>query len=91
MGRQEITVDYDDAADVLYVSFGPPRAAVGEMTDSGVILRYADGELVGITILEFWRRFVRDDGTLDESALASAVAVEPQVVEAIRRELLQPA
>lgn len=46
-------VDYDQEADVLYISFRRPQQATDtEMTEEGVLLRYKDDELVGITILE---------------------------------------
>ncbi len=46
-------IDYDKEADVLYISFKrPQRATDSEMLDNGVLLRYKDDELVGLTILE---------------------------------------
>jgi uncharacterized protein YuzE len=40
-------------ADVLYISFRRPQKATDtEMTDEGILLRYRDSELVGITILD---------------------------------------
>ena len=50
---QRFWVDYDEEADVLYISFRhPQRATDSEMTDEGVLLRYRADELVGITILD---------------------------------------
>jgi len=49
-------VDYDEEADVLYISFERPQQATdtddSEVTDSGVLLRYRDDQLVGVTVLE---------------------------------------
>lgn len=46
-------VDYDSEADVLYVSLQrPQRATTTQMTEDGVLLRYRDQELVGMTILD---------------------------------------
>jgi len=46
-------VDYDEEADVLYISFERPQKATdSEMTDEGVLLRYRGDRLVGVTILE---------------------------------------
>ncbi len=46
-------VDYDSEADVLYISFHrPQQSTTTEMTDDGILLRYKDYELVGITILD---------------------------------------
>lgn len=45
-------VDYDKEADVLYISFERPQEATDtEVTDEGVLLRYREDKLVGITIL----------------------------------------
>ncbi len=45
-------VDYDEESDVLYISFERPQKATdSEMTDEGVLLRYRDKHLVGVTIL----------------------------------------
>ena len=50
---QRFWVDYDADADVLYISFQRPQQATAtEMTDEGLLLRYRDKELVGITILD---------------------------------------
>ena len=46
-------VDYDKEADVLYTSFARPQEATDtEMTDEGLLLRYRDSQLVGVTILD---------------------------------------
>ena len=45
-------VDYDQEADVLYISFErPQRATDTEMTDDGLLLRYRGEDLVGVTVL----------------------------------------
>lgn len=50
-------VDYDEDADVLYISFGRPQKATdSEMLDNGVLLRYKGRDLVGITVLDASRR-----------------------------------
>lgn len=46
-------VDYDQEADVLYISFQHPQKATDtEMTDEGILLRYRGKQLVGITVLD---------------------------------------
>ena len=46
-------VDYDSDADVLYISFQRPQKATDtKMTDDGILLRYRDEELVGVTVLD---------------------------------------
>ena len=50
---QRFGVDYDNEADVLYISFQRPQKATdSEMTDEGILLRHRDNQLVGITILD---------------------------------------
>ena len=46
-------VDYDAEADVLYISFQRPQKATdSEITEQGVVLRYRDQHLVGVTVLD---------------------------------------
>jgi uncharacterized protein YuzE len=59
---KQMWFDFDDDADVLYVSFErPQRASDSELTDDGVILRYRDHQLVGATILNVKKRFSNPD------------------------------
>ena len=45
-------VDYDKEADVLYISFERPQKATDtKVTEEGILLRYRENKLVGITIL----------------------------------------
>jgi uncharacterized protein YuzE len=44
-------IDYDEAADVLYVSFKRPQKATDTVEKDGVLFRYRGRELVGLTIL----------------------------------------
>jgi uncharacterized protein YuzE len=48
-----ITWDYDEDADVLYLSLGEPQPAVGVDIGEGIIVRYAETrqEVVGLTVL----------------------------------------
>ncbi len=49
----KFVVDYDKEADVLYISFDRPQAATDTKTrDDGILLRYRDEDLVGITVLD---------------------------------------
>jgi len=53
-------VDYDKEADVLYISFERPQKATDtEVTDEGILLRYREDKLVGITILNASRYKVK--------------------------------
>jgi len=50
---KKIWTDYDDEADVLYVSFRKPqRANDSILEDNDVIYHYRDGELVGMTVMQ---------------------------------------
>ena len=45
--------EYDSEADVLYLSVGSPRPAVGVDVGEGLVVRYdeATGEIVGLTVM----------------------------------------
>jgi uncharacterized protein YuzE len=49
----EVHWDYDEEADVLYLSFGAPRPAVGIDIGEGAIVRYDEvrREVVGLTVI----------------------------------------
>jgi len=51
LGAKKLWLDYDEEADVLYVSFRRPQKATDSRMDNDLIYHYCDGELVGITIL----------------------------------------
>ena len=48
---QKIWVDYDDEADVLYISFHKPQRANDSIMEDNIVYHYRDEELVGLTIL----------------------------------------
>jgi len=50
---KKLWLDYDEEADVLYVSFRRPQKATdSEMRDDGIIVRKRGKEIVGLTILD---------------------------------------
>jgi uncharacterized protein YuzE len=57
----EITWDYDEEADVLYISVGEPRVAVGVDIGDGTILRYdqTQKEVVGLTLIGLRERLMK--------------------------------
>ncbi len=57
-GRPALNWEFDEEADVLYISVGEPRPAVGTDIGEGVIVRYdeKEREVVGITIIGFRAR-----------------------------------
>lgn len=51
--EKKMWIDYDKEADVLYISFKRPQKATdSEMLQDGILLRYKDDELVGMTIMD---------------------------------------
>ena len=49
---RQVWTEYDDTADVLYISFRKPQQANDSIVeDDGNIYHYRDDELVGITVL----------------------------------------
>jgi len=60
LSLEKIDLDYDEEADVLYISFGEPREAKDSVeVEDGVIYRLADNEVVGITITDFKTRTLK--------------------------------
>ena len=51
--KEEINWEYDEEADVLYISIGEPGKAVGLDVGEGVIVRYDEKkrDVVGLTII----------------------------------------
>ena len=51
--KENLNWEYDEEADVLYISIGEPRKAVGVDIGEGAIIRYIEetGEVVGLTLL----------------------------------------
>lgn len=51
--KEDLDWDYDEEADVLYISIGKPTKAVSVDVGEGVIVRYSEekGEVVGLTII----------------------------------------
>lgn len=49
----EVDWDYDQEADVLYLSVGKPRPGMGVDLGEGIVLRYDEkaGELIGLTLI----------------------------------------
>ena len=54
---KQIWFDFDDDADVLYVSFERPQGATdSELSEDGVLMRYRGDQLVGVTVLNARKR-----------------------------------
>ena len=56
-----ITWDYDEEADVLYLSVGEPRPATGVDIGEGVVVRYDEErkEVVGLTVVGLRARLLK--------------------------------
>jgi len=55
--HSRIWTTYDRDADVLYVNFKKPsHADDSQLTDDDIIVRYEEGQIVGITILNASKR-----------------------------------
>ena len=60
LSLRKIDLDYDEEADVLYISFGKPREAKDTVeVENGVIYRVINKEVVGITITNFKSRALK--------------------------------
>ena len=54
---KQMWFDFDEEADVLYVSFERPQGATDtEFTDDGVLMRNRGDQLVGMTVLNARKR-----------------------------------
>jgi uncharacterized protein YuzE len=51
LGAKKLWLDYDEEADVLYVSFRRPQKATDSRMEGDLIYHYRDEELVEVTIL----------------------------------------
>ncbi len=56
-----ISWDYDEEADVLYLSLGEPRPAVGMDIGEGIVVRYDEinKEVVGLTLIGLRARLMK--------------------------------
>lgn len=53
MTSKKLWIDYDTEADVLYINFKRPQQAMdSEMLENGIIIRYKENKIVGLTILD---------------------------------------
>ena len=48
---RQFSWNYDDEADVLYVTFEQAEATDSDTTDDDVVLRYRGDDIIGLTIL----------------------------------------
>jgi len=61
-GGEPVQHSYDAESDILYLSLGVPRSAVGVDIGDGVILRYDEtaNEVVGVTLVGVRAKLLRE-------------------------------
>ena len=52
LGKSKLWIDYDQKADVLYINFGKPQKAENSTQEAGLIKRFRNKQIVGITVLK---------------------------------------
>ena len=59
--KENLNWDYDEEADVLYISMGEPQKALGVDIGDGAIIRYveATNEVVGLTLIGMKERLLK--------------------------------
>jgi uncharacterized protein YuzE len=65
---KRIWIDYDDTADVLYISFRKPQQANDSIMENNVVYHYHDDNLVGLTILQAKHTFALPEMTVSKRA-----------------------
>lgn len=83
INKQALNIDYDEGADILYVSFGKPKPAICVEVNDGDLVRvdaYSDN-IVGITIIDFKKRYINQNSLSIEE---SAYAVVPRILQQFR-------
>lgn len=60
--RENLSWEYDDEADVLYISIGEPRSAEGVDIGEGVIVRIdpENKEVIGLTVLGISKKVLKE-------------------------------
>ncbi|MBM2826695.1 MAG: hypothetical protein HW403_759 [Dehalococcoidia bacterium] len=54
---EQVQMEYDEDADVLYISFGEPEPADdADVTQEGVVIRTRGSKIVGLTVLNAAKR-----------------------------------
>jgi uncharacterized protein YuzE len=59
--KENLNWEYDEDADVLYISIGKPQKAVGVDIGEGAVIKYREetGEVVGLTLIGVKERLMR--------------------------------
>ena len=54
---KKVNICYDEEGDILEILFGEPQEEISEELDDVVLHKNFEGEIVGLTILNFKKRF----------------------------------
>jgi uncharacterized protein YuzE len=65
MPSNQIWVDYDEDADVLYISFQKPQHADESEMEDNIVYHYQGKDLVGITVIGAKKYGVKDEAYSD--------------------------
>ena len=49
--HRQFSWDYDEEADVLYITFERGEATDSDLTDDDIVLRYRDDDIIGVAVL----------------------------------------
>jgi len=81
-----LNYDYDEKADVLYVSFGEPREAECVEPEEGILLRIdmETKELVGYTIVHFRTRYAGESPAKIKIPLVPREAIPEDIWELVK-------
>ena len=63
MPSNQIWVDYDEDADVLYISFQKPQQADESEMEDNIVYHYRGKDLVGITVIGAKKYGVKDEAS----------------------------
>ncbi|OIO01242.1 hypothetical protein AUJ67_04620 [Candidatus Desantisbacteria bacterium CG1_02_49_89] len=74
-------IDYDKEADALYISFRRPQKATESvmLKDKGLLMRYKENQLVGITILEASKKNHRTGIGIEEPKAAYKIQKRKEI------------
>ena len=65
---EAVDVEYDEKADVLYISFNSDTIADdSELTNNDVVIRYKNAKIIGLTVLHFSERYKQKGKSLSKS------------------------
>ncbi len=55
---EDIWIEYDGSSDTLYIVFGKEEAEESILVGDNIVINISQGKIVGITILEFKKRYM---------------------------------